>query len=683
MIESSPRPIHRSRKLPLAVLSGLMILGLSLAFASLTRAAATETVTNLDDSGSGSLRQAVTDVDDGGTIKFAASLKGTILLNSEIAIDKSVTIDGNDQVAVNGRAEYQVFVLGETTPGIDIEMNDLEITRGYESSEDGCGIHSEITGSLTLERMYFFRNLGSCDGGGVKQEGSGPVTVDESAFLRNSTENGGGGIMIAGDADLTVSDSEFALNAGDDEGGAIYTNGDTGAGTVTITDSLFDRNTAGADGDGGHIHHSSQAGDLTIERSLFLLGAAIDEYGGAIRVDDPADTSVVLFEDVEVFGSSAEDAGGMEFRDWYGDVTLRRVVVDSTFGGEAAAGVRFQGSPDFAGLEVLIEDSAVINNMGGDGNSPLDLNAGNSNYVIRNSTVAGNVGDGDEGGVNFQSRGGTLLIDGSSIVGNQTSSNSTGGGGLTIRDGAATVRNTIIADNLNGGRPNKSDCAEPVDESGEGATPTITLEGANLIGNPGECTFEAGSTTPITGDAGLAAEPVEVPNASGDGTTWVTPLLSDSPAIDAAVDSDLDFDQRGVARPQLQAADIGAYEFAPGPTIALVGKAGLTSARAKVSCGNQQACTVRVQGIRDLPARTDDPKTKARTISIAKGATKTVMLTYTKYMQNSIYRSLRKGRKAKFDLVAKNTQSGSASSKTVRVKVKVKPRKDKRHPINP
>ena len=58
--------------------------------------ATTITVTNTNDSGPGSLRQAVVDSQDGDTIDFDPPLKGqTISLTSaELVINKSITISG-------------------------------------------------------------------------------------------------------------------------------------------------------------------------------------------------------------------------------------------------------------------------------------------------------------------------------------------------------------------------------------------------------------------------------------------------------------------------------------------------------------------------------------------------------------------------------------------------------------
>src|SRR6476646_5822152 len=52
-------------------------------------------VTNTNDNGPGSLRQALVDAQDGDTIQFDSSLNGqTITLSGELVIDKNITISG-------------------------------------------------------------------------------------------------------------------------------------------------------------------------------------------------------------------------------------------------------------------------------------------------------------------------------------------------------------------------------------------------------------------------------------------------------------------------------------------------------------------------------------------------------------------------------------------------------------
>src|SRR6266481_9101464 len=89
-----------------ACLSALCLIALSVE-------AATISVTNINDSGAGSLRQALADATDGDTIDFDSSLNGqTITLTSgELLVDKSVTINGPgpNNLAVDGNYASRVL----------------------------------------------------------------------------------------------------------------------------------------------------------------------------------------------------------------------------------------------------------------------------------------------------------------------------------------------------------------------------------------------------------------------------------------------------------------------------------------------------------------------------------------------------------------------------------------------
>src|SRR5215468_2010340 len=84
------------------------------------------TVTNTNDSGPGSLRQALADANDGDTINFDVSLKGqTIALTSgELVIDKNITITGpgSDQLAVSVDFQYHFRIFHVmASPTVTIE----------------------------------------------------------------------------------------------------------------------------------------------------------------------------------------------------------------------------------------------------------------------------------------------------------------------------------------------------------------------------------------------------------------------------------------------------------------------------------------------------------------------------------------------------------------------------------
>jgi hypothetical protein len=116
------------------------------------------TVTNRNDSGTGSLRQALADANDGDRIDFAVT--GAIGLTSgELLINKNVTIvgPGAANLAVDGSAMSRVFHI---SPGKTASISDLTITNGNVDSGDGGGIlndhailtilDSTVTGNLRM-----------------------------------------------------------------------------------------------------------------------------------------------------------------------------------------------------------------------------------------------------------------------------------------------------------------------------------------------------------------------------------------------------------------------------------------------------------------------------------------------------------------------------------------------------
>src|SRR6266513_5857108 len=94
------------------------------------------TVTNTNDSGPGSLRQALADANNGDTINFAVT--GTIGLTSgELLVANSITISGPGagNLAMNGNANSRVFHIGS---GQTVTIADLTITNGA-----GGGIYND------------------------------------------------------------------------------------------------------------------------------------------------------------------------------------------------------------------------------------------------------------------------------------------------------------------------------------------------------------------------------------------------------------------------------------------------------------------------------------------------------------------------------------------------------------
>ena len=95
----------------------------------------TLTVMNLNDSGTGSLRAAISaaNAQPGDTIDFANGLHGTITLTSgEMLISNSVTINGpgTNQQSISGNNSSRIFEIANN-PMLNVTINDLTITHGH------------------------------------------------------------------------------------------------------------------------------------------------------------------------------------------------------------------------------------------------------------------------------------------------------------------------------------------------------------------------------------------------------------------------------------------------------------------------------------------------------------------------------------------------------------------------
>src|SRR5262249_34311287 len=148
-------------------------------------------VTNLLDSGDGSLRDTIAAAASGDTIVFDPSLKGTITLTSgELDIPTNLTIQGPGAatITVSGNNAQRVFHSEKNT---NVTISGLTIANG-NVADFGAGIESD--GSLTLLNSTLNNNTATKGGGGiyfvVNKTGSATLTVTNSTFTNNSGANG-------------------------------------------------------------------------------------------------------------------------------------------------------------------------------------------------------------------------------------------------------------------------------------------------------------------------------------------------------------------------------------------------------------------------------------------------------------------------------------------------------------
>lgn len=226
---------------------------------------ATCTVSNTNDSGSGSLRACLSGLSTGTAVDTNAitfSATGTISLASSlptIANGVTITGPGANKLTIDGGGTIQEFVVNGS--GITVSISGLTFANGKGSSG---GAISLAAGTLSVSSSAFSGN--SATSGGAINNG-GTLTVTGSTFANNSASAQGGAIY--GGAGLTLTNNTFTGNSSP-AGGAVCATATTNA-----TNNTFSGNSAG---NGGAIDVTG-AGSLTSDNNLFAGNSATS--GGA------------------------------------------------------------------------------------------------------------------------------------------------------------------------------------------------------------------------------------------------------------------------------------------------------------------------------------------------------------------------------------------------------------------
>lgn len=308
---------------------------------------------------------------------------------------------------------------------------------------------------------------------------------------------------------------------------------------------------------------------LTLAKNVTIDGAAAPGLtisgGGAVRIiEQNAGITATVRNLILANGYGFQLAGGVLNN---GNLTLERVTLT---GNTMAtnAGDFWQGGGGIYngdGATLLLVDSTVSNNSARWSGGGI-YSFFNTTTTILRSTISGNT-SGDVGG-GIRSLG-NVTISNSTISGNT----STGwhGGAIFHTDGAMEIESSTITNNAG---PDFAPSAIFLG-SFNAAVPTLRLTNTIIAGNRWYACehFTAGTTlltsggnnlvqdsscSPVGSDV-IAADALLGPLADNGGPTWTHALLPGSPAIDAAGAGPVT-DQRGIARPQGVAPDIGAYE---------------------------------------------------------------------------------------------------------------------------
>jgi hypothetical protein len=324
-------------------------------------------VTNTIDGEAGSLRQVLTDANNGDTIQFDASLYGrAIILRIGLVIDKDIVISG---FGPNHSSIERVDSL---------MLSVLEIASGH---------------TVLLEGLTIRGGRARVSGGGIRNGGS-TLILNNCAVESNTSDGSGAGISHAG-PNLTIVNSVVRHNsitgALNPIGGGIY-----GSGTMEIRNSKISGNVVmngttgpGAGGGIGNVG-TMTIFNSTVSENSASVGAGIASFG-PLAITNSTISGNIAFNGVQGVGNGG---GGISSNS--GPLT----ITNSTISENSAAG----GGGIVNGGQLTITHTTISDNQTDPGSGTID----NSGSLEIGNTILKT----GPSGVNIVNNSGTVVSHG-------------------------------------------------------------------------------------------------------------------------------------------------------------------------------------------------------------------------------------------------------------------------------
>jgi predicted outer membrane repeat protein len=264
------------------------------------------TVSNLNDAGAGSLRQAILDINDDTSqephsIQFIVT--GTIMVQTSLPpLEKPTLVagPGADALTLNGQVGVRMFTVNSPNCTIQgLKITDCDISNNVGGVTDKSGAAIAVFGGPTIVQDCVFRSNKAVNGGVIYS--AAELQVVHSQFEGNSCTGLGGAIRATG-GNLTIQDNTgFVLNqATDGFGGGVSF---SSPGKLSVFGGVtFTLN--GAVGAGGGLHITDGTAD--IQETTIGPGNLGGTGGGGIYIAAPT-----TLTNVTISTNSAENGGGI------------------------------------------------------------------------------------------------------------------------------------------------------------------------------------------------------------------------------------------------------------------------------------------------------------------------------------------------------------------------------------
>ncbi len=378
--------------------------------------AGTIIVQNTNNSGAGSLRDAVINAVSGDTIRFNPNIisggSQTIVLTSELNFAKNLVFIGlynaSDTLYISGNNTNRIFYVDFTGS-------------------------SDINKTITIDSMAMIQGEVSGNGGAIFFKHGDSLVIRNSVISRNTASSAGGAIYSYAFSSapkssiVTISNCIISGNTAGTAGGGIYSysNSNTNHSIVTLSNSTIAENTATSSSGGGIYSYSnsntSNFSTVNLTNCNISGNSALSGWGGGVysfsnsNAANSASTLNVI--NCNIIGNVSHSAGG-------GGIYSKSSIVD--YNSNAAAN-----------STVAVTNSNISDNLGGGGISSL-ATSGDYYATSATSTVSLN---------NSVMTGNTAINAGGAIASNVTASYS---GGSSIAS-IVTIDSCTISENTAGG----------------------------------------------------------------------------------------------------------------------------------------------------------------------------------------------------------------------------------------
>jgi hypothetical protein len=448
------------------------------------------------------------------------------------AIELTNKNPGHDLIRLEADCTYGLFFtyvyvnghngLPVITDALTIEGNGARLER--MTNTHFRLMQTAVNASLTIKDLTLANgyvndpNDAKPDGGAIYAVGD--LTLENVTIVDNVAPGAGGGVAAIGGS-LTITGSHFENNESlDDFGGGVYSFAET-----TFENVTFTNNRAGESGGGAFIEKKA-----SVANSRFEGNEVASDDGGGLAVW--ADLNLVQTDFVNN-KSYRSGGGGLYVAGGHADITLARFESNTAWEG---GGLYAEETRVTLVQSIFLNNEANANGAG----AYLDLKSSDPSEVIDNLWV-GNHCSQDSATITIYHDSGTSRVD---ILHNTLADPEDDNDmAIAINDpGSSRVVNNIIANYATG-----------LVSYDPGVTSGYNLY---LISNPADT--EIGPIEPFEGGHNLIALPGSqfVDAAGGDYR-----LKGTSPAIDRGFNLGIKVDLSGIARPQIDGYDLGAYEF--------------------------------------------------------------------------------------------------------------------------